>query len=253
MKKLTILFIMIQWLFLCTLTAQEPVPFECSTDVYGVLDNPARVIRADLSALPLDIQTIVDVVEVDITDDDTDNPEPVQVNNMGFRVTGDGTGGFLYALAINLSGDPAATYGLIKIDANGDVYPVAIPLVGLPANVRFYAGDVTPDGSTMYITYGSHNTLYILDLDAIDSDPLTPVSSIPKGTNAFVADWAVAPFDGMLYGGSNTGAIWKLDPGTGIMTMVTGSGALGLTTGAYGGAWFSPEGRMFLYNNSGVV
>ncbi|MHC4883408.1 MAG: DUF6923 family protein, partial [Planctomycetota bacterium] len=197
----------------------------------------------------------------------------IELNNLGFRTTD----GMLYAMALKVFVEGASAqngnYGIVKIDSTGNIFPVSVPapapIPGIGNNAyRFPAGEITPDGSTMYINAQvtsnattANETLYKVDLDTL------VVSTVTKNINAGaistvnVADWAVNPLDGMLYGGApqvSPARIWKLNPDTGEMTIVPGSGAIGLPNGtdtldAFGGAWFNAAGHLFLYRNVGEI
>jgi len=263
--------------------ATEVAPFVCTGEAFTVRLSPGQLFEIDQSVTPFDFIPIGGTAQLNIPVGlDAYNPTggltDIELNNIGFR----STNGMIYAMALKLfvTGTSAqmGNYGLVKIDSNGNVFPVALPLPGVPAignNVyRFPAGDVSTDGTKYFINTqitnngvpGVSNTLFVVDLNAIEADPtdVTAVTTVTKsgfGTSVNVADWAYNPFDGMLYGAAptpNPARIWKLDPVTGVMTIVPGSGALGLPTGttataAYGGVWFNGEGHLVLYRNVGTI
>jgi uncharacterized repeat protein (TIGR01451 family) len=251
-------------------------------------DSPAQLYSIDQSTFPFTFTAIGGPAQLDVTPDDgIDNPIDIQLNNLGFR----STDGLLYALALNTmpitAGDDAGNYGLVKIDANGDIFPVAIPapapIPGLGSTTyRLPAGDITPDGNTMYINAqitsnatDANRRLYIVDLTASPVTAIPIDKTLPSGDSVVnVADWAVGP-DGNLYGvdATTSGAalIYQLNPTTGVMTVVPGSGTAGSIVGArggtfkglpggstdpnfaYGGAWFNSAGRFFAYRNNGEI
>ncbi len=205
-----------------------PVPFACTGDAYLVQNQNAQLTRVDQSVSPFDLVSI-------------GGPTGIEINNLGFRITD----GLLYALELSSSGNVQ----VIQIDANGDVTGLGRPS-GLPTGPRFDAGDVSPDGTTMYIT-ATNQRLYRLDLTSVPTLPAVTSVAV-TGANGFVFDWAVSPIDGMLYGGDSTsGQLASVDPTTGARTDVN---VTGLPSGsAYGGAWFDNTGRLFLYRNSGAI
>lgn len=144
---------------------------------------------------------------------------------------------------------PSATDGnvqVIQIDSNGSVFGLGRP-AGLPENARFDAGDISTDGSTMYLT-ANGQPLYQLSLPS-----LSPViSTTITGDSGDVHDWAYNPTDGRLYGGDSSGGeLAMLDPATGVRTDVAVSG---LPSGIpFGGAWFNAAGRLFLFQDNGNV
>lgn len=90
-------------------------------------DSPAQLYSIDQSTSPFTFTAIGGTASLDVTPGDgSDNPIDIQLNNLGFS-----SDGFLYALALNTmpitGSDVAGNYGLVKIDANGDIFPVAIP------------------------------------------------------------------------------------------------------------------------------
>jgi uncharacterized repeat protein (TIGR01451 family) len=205
-----------------------PVSFGCTGDAYIVQNQNAELTRVDQSVSPF---TFVPI----------GGAAGIEINNLGFRKTD----GLLYALQLSSSGNVQ----VIRIDANGDVFGLGRP-AGLPTGPRFDAGDVSPDGSTMYITSNSQ-ALYGLDLTSVPTLPAVSVIGV-SGAGGFVFDWAVSPVDGRLYGGDSTsGQVAILNPATGIRTDVNVSG---LPSGSgFGGAWFDSAGHLFLYRNSGAI
>ena len=172
---------------------------------------------------------------------------PINANNLGFDIISN----LLFAVAMPTSGEE--NFGVIQIDSTGTVFPVGSP-AGLPTNMRFLAGDVSTDGSTMYINrYPAQSLLYKIDFNTYTATPIALI-----GGPVWVADWAYNPDDGMLYGaaGENIGPnaeIFKLDPNTGDISSVGQPAGLPLATGNgryYGGAWFDAAGHLFVYQNS---
>jgi hypothetical protein len=180
------------------------------------------------------------------------------------------------ALKVFVPSNSAANgnYGIVAIDSAGTVFPVAIPapspILGLGNNnYRFPAGDVTPDGSTMYVNAqvtsnasDANRRLYIVDLTAAPVTAAFKDKTRPAGfTVVNVADWAVNPIDGLLYGASYAGQIFSMDPTTSpnaTMATVTSAGFLpggspGQPLDAYGGCWFSADGHFFAYRNRGEI
>lgn len=222
----------------------EPEPFNCTGQAFTVRFSPAELYIIDQSVTPFTFNPIAAF--------------STELNNLGFR----STDGLLYAMELNISGStPPGNNGIVKIDSTGAVFPVAVTGVSIPTNVRFPAGDVSPDGTTMYIAAQVNSValpnsinLYSVDL----TQPTPVVSAFPRtGTGIInVADWAVSPIDGFLYGASGpTGALYKMSP-TGVTTQIAGPGFLpsgGATLDAYGGAWFNAAGRLFLYRNVGEI
>jgi len=227
----------------------DPVPFECTGEAYTVRDSPAELFRIDQSVEPFVFDQIGGTMTGPFGAGGADIP--IQVNNIGY----DSVENLVYGVAIPAKVPIVNTnYGIIKIDATGKVFPVPTALPGAP---RFLAGDVSTDGSTMYLNaYPTGGVMYIVDLDtlAVTSRALT-------GGPVNVADWAYNPLDGMLYGAvgigptAPTGApIYQLNPDTGVISVLGYPPGLPLANSGdaqyYGGAWFTQFGKLVLYRNS---
>ncbi|MHC5144858.1 MAG: DUF7507 domain-containing protein [Planctomycetota bacterium] len=264
------------------------VPFDCTGEAFTVRYSPAELFLIDQTVSPFTFNVIDlngpsgiegNVAQLFIPagiDGSLGEIRPVELNNLGFRTTD----GMLYAMALKVfvEGNSAqnGNYGIVKIDSAGNIFPVAVPapapIPGIGNNAfRFPAGEITPDGSTMYINAQVTNdtadpntanrTLYKVDLDTLVVTPVQKTIDAGAISIVNVADWAVNPLDGMLYGGApqvSPARIWQLNPDTGEMTIVPGSGAIGLPNGtgtldAFGGAWFNAAGHLFLYRNVGEI
>ncbi len=169
----------------------------------------------------------------------------IELNNAGYRVSDDR----LYAVELV----PFGNNGIVRIDpADCTVEPLGS--AGLPAIQRFDAGDVSADGTTMFINRAGLNPLYTVDLTA---PSLTAVQVNMTGATGYVHDWAYRRTDGLLYGGDSLdGQVAVLDPVTGVRSdaalVDTGLGLLPAGAG-YGGAWFDDDGLLVLYRNDGEI
>jgi hypothetical protein len=180
---------------------------------------------------------------------------PIQVNNLGYRSTDN----LLYAVAMPVNGN--FNYGIIQMDSNGAVIPfMPASTTNWPADVRLLAGDISDDGSTFYVNTYPSSTLYIVDLET-----KTVTTKSLTGGPVSVADWAVNPDNGKLYGaegiraGASNAPIYELDPTStpGVITSLgeaTGLPVNGSGNAAfYGGAWFNFDGTFFVYRNNDVI
>ena len=219
--------------------AQVPVPFTCTDGPFIVYDPATQLNQIVLSPPGPPGFTFNNIP-----------PSPInglQINNLGYR----STDGLLYGWERNATDNAGQ---IVQIDSTGAVIGLGNP--GLPSNqgtaYNYNAGDVSVDGSKMYLSYsqanGSGGPLYVVDLPTLTSSIVT----ITGGTGA-VADWAAHPTNGLLYGGDHTH--WELailDPATGVRTDVN----IGLPnegSKGYGAAWFDATGRLYLYHNSGKI
>lgn len=227
-------------------------PFECTGEAYSVRGNPtqAQLFLIDQSVEPFVFTPIGSGATGPFGAGGADIP--LQLNNLGYRVTDN----LLYAVAMPLSGN--FNYGIVTIDSTGEVTPFLPPdTANWPENVRLLAGDVSVDGSTMYINTYPSSHLYIVDLET----KTVTVQSITGGSQ-HVADWAVSPVDGYLYGGEarpeagkTLANIYRLTPG-GVLTdlgQVAGLFRAGGNGQYFGGSWFMPDGTLVLYRNSDFI
>ncbi|MEE8522568.1 MAG: PQQ-dependent sugar dehydrogenase, partial [Thermoanaerobaculia bacterium] len=205
----------------------ETIPraaFACTGEAYIVQNVNAELSQIDQSSSPF---TFIPI----------GGSTGREINNLGFRVTD----GLLYGVELNASGNDQ----LVQIDATGSVFGLGRP-AGLPASFRFDGGDVSTDGTTMYVI-ANNSAVYRVALPS-----LTVTSVAKSGAAGNVFDWAYNPADGRLYGGDSTsGQLAVLDPVTGVRTDFN---VTGLPSGdAYGGAWFNVAGQLFLYRNNGEI
>ena len=238
MKKvlLPILAVVLALALTLPVAAQVPVPFTCTGQAFIVFDPASQLNQINLGVSPGFTFNIIA------------NPiNGLQINNLGYR----STDGLLYGWERNATDNAGQ---IVQIDSAGTVIGLGNP--GLPSNqgtaYNYNAGDVSVDGSKMYLSYsktnGSGGLLYVVDLPALT---LSTVNI--TGGSGGVADWAAHPTDGLLYGGDHTGwELASLDPATGVRTDVNiglpNEGTLG-----YGAAWFDATGRLYLYHNSGKI
>jgi hypothetical protein len=231
---------------------EDLVPFECSGDAYTVRANPATLFRINQDVMPFVFEEIAPMLG---PFGPGGSLIPIQVNNIGYDVVEN----VLYGVAIPVlnPGVIQDNFGIVKIDSIGQVVPVPSTL---PGGVRFLAGDVSTDGSTLYMnSYPSGSNMYVADLDTLT---ITNVPLIGGPLN--VADWAYNPLDGMLYGAVGrgptaiTGApVYMLNPNTGVISLVGFPPGLPLANSGdgqyYGGAWFAADGTLVLYRNSDEI
>ncbi len=222
--------------------------FACNDEVFITQDSPSQVketflYRVDQSVWPYEFSEPLPL--------ESPSGTPLAINNLGFN----SKDGLLYGWRR----DPGSRE-IVRIEANGTV--TGLGRAGLP-DEPFMAGDIAPDGTKMYFAAVSHISggdveLYTVPLPVNpDAPPLeTPPPIWGDGTAASgndrtqnVADWAVNPADGLLYGADREGDLAVLNPTTYERTDLP----IGLPGGkGYGAAWFR-QGSLFLYWNSGEI
>lgn len=232
----------------------EPVPFVCDGTAYTVRATPGEFFRIDQSVTPFIFHQIGTTLQGPFGA--SGGLVPIQVNNLGYRPADD----LVYGVALKAPMDQTMNYGLVKIDSLGNVFPVSTNPPVEDIGTRFLAGDIDPDLDVMYLNtypagHGLNKYMYIVNLSTGDRTEL-PLS-LPAAT-VNVADWAVNPIDGKLYGADGlcnpNAQIYQLDPDTGSVTNLGNASALPCSNSGdaqyYGGAWFNAEGRLFVYRNN---
>ena len=234
----------------------QSVPFVCEGQAFVVQDVSAVLNRVGLNGAA----TLTPILA----------PAGIEYNNLGYR----STDGLLYAVRIENTGYQAGNPRIVKIDSAGVVTVLdgAAPLLPQGAATRFDAGDVSADGSTLYITFGARNgdaqalhknELYRVDLTTSPPTLLGGTFVPITGDDAWVNDWAYNPNDDRLYGGDQWGEgpfsptggqLSVLDPGANPAVR-TDYDVPGLPRGtAFGAAWYdSLRDTVFLYRNSGTI
>jgi hypothetical protein len=152
------------------------------------------------------------------------------LNAIGYRSTDQSLYGYRITGAL----------GILKIDPTTASATYLGNPTGLPASKSYFAGDVSPDGSTYYLYANKSGVLRVVDLDSFTA------SSVKLSSAINVADFAVSPTDAKLYGVSTQGTLLRIDPGTGQVTTIS---VPGLKAGIYGAAWFTGAGDLIAYQN----
>ncbi len=198
---------------------------------YFIQDQNAVVYRCDPSTPQLTCQQIC-------------GPLGREFNNAGYRAAD----GLIYAVEL----DGSNNKGIVRMDPDNACAIETATVAGLPTGVRFDAGDVTPDGTTLYINIAGNPMLYRVDLTAWPT--LTAIPLGISGDAGNVHDWAYNPADGKLYGGDDThGELASLDVGATPVARIDVMPNLLPTGTAFGGAWFNAAGRLVLHRNNGEI
>jgi large repetitive protein len=130
--------------------------------------------------------------------------------------------------------------GIMKVNPNTGAARFLGNPRGLSTSNVYYAGDVSPDGSTYYLYAANSRVLWRVDLTTFRA------SSVNLSSVINLPDFAVSPTDGNLYGVAKDGRLLRVDPRTG---QVTATNVAGLKPGGYGAAWFTAEGDLIAYEN----
>ncbi len=157
-------------------------------------------------------------------------------------------------------GADATARSLVRIDINGNITQLpTLPGITFPAG--YVSGTIDKNG--YYYLYDATSRYYVVDLNTNSAtylqlvDPtngyLPTSGSLPMNPYNYVADWAINPEDGMLYGVNyQDSTVYRLDPITGISTMIPTS-YIGYTPTSAdsigGGAVFDINGNMYVVAN----
>jgi uncharacterized repeat protein (TIGR01451 family)/LPXTG-motif cell wall-anchored protein len=102
------------------------------------------------------------------------------------------------------------------------------------------------DGKLMYAVDFTSHTLYTIDIDpgsATFGQRLSTISTTDVGN---VADWAINPVDGFLYGVLLDGTLERLNPSNGNIVSLGQK----VPASAYGAVYFDDLGNMYAVNNN---
>ncbi len=157
---------------------------------------------------------------------DTIGPDHSNYNAMGYR----SADGYLYAVK---SGN------LIRISADG-----AIETVGSLGISGSYAGDFADDG-LLHISRGGR------DWHTVDVDTLT-VTAVPE-LSSYTAVADVTNVHGKFYGVSTDGALYRYDLEALTITEVGEVSGLPVELHAYGAAWATAGGNLYVGRNTGEI
>ena len=152
------------------------------------------------------------------------------LNALGYRSTNHSLYG--YRLRQNL--------GIVKVNPKTGVASFLGNPRGLPASKQYFAGDVSPNGSTYYLYANKTRRLWKVNLKAFTA------SSVKLSTSLVVSDLAVSPSDGRLYGVARDGKLLQVDPRSG---KVNTTSVNDLKPGLYGATWFTSSGDLIAYEN----
>ena len=161
------------------------------------------------------------------------NNIPGPLNAIGYRSTNRSLYGY------RMTSSP----GIVRVDASTGVSRFLGNPRGLPpAGNSYYAGDVSPNGSTYYLYGNKSGVLRAVNLTTFRA------SSVKLSSRVALSDLAVSPVNGRIYGVDPAGRLIEIDPRTG---KVTSKAVQSLDAGAYGAAWFTAEGDLIVYENGG--
>ncbi|MEV6104418.1 GEVED domain-containing protein [Streptomyces sp. NPDC051940] len=107
------------------------------------------------------------------------------------------------------------------------------------------------DGTLLYTRDYGTSRLFTIDIDPTSPTYGSVVATVATTDVGNVADWAVNPVDGYLYGVLNDGSLRRLNPATGAITNL---GVKVPAAQGYGGVYFDDLGNFFAVNNpTGVI
>jgi len=196
--------------------AQAVTPFQCTTDAYGVINNPSEIV-------------ILDPITRSNTSRRDVSPSQL-VNGIGYNV--------LDNFAYGLNEDRE----IIRIDVNGNTTNLGIPTGPGTFNPITVSGTFDAAGN-YYVIRGS--AIFIVDVgNTPAAGSLTYTTIARSGVSGNPLDIAFSNVDGNLYG-LRGGNLVRLNSSTGLVSNVTTTGDA--LTGNAGGVWSTSDGTVFLY------
>lgn len=203
------------------------IPFDCSGQYYVTLSDELLESPSDLYEVVLDDGIVsFDNIKFNIGGN---------INAIGYRSTDN----FIYGV------DPDDHY-LYLLDATGQVYYQKT--LDLEEGLRYFAGDVTPDGKYLVLiggTFFSDEAMSLVDLE----DPEFNVTNIPLiGQDSRIYDIAFDPIEQTLYGfDSNSRSLVKIDINNGNLS---GDFPAQSAIGSIGALFFDTFGNLYAYGGS---
>lgn len=113
---------------------------------------------------------------------------------------------------------------------------------------RFYAGDVSAIDKKLYLynRNGNNSGLYSVNLDEASSDYLKMEFIASSGSlNMSIEDFAVHPYNGLLYAVESNGNVLEIDPDSGSKTILGNAKIYS----NFGGAFFDGAGDLYVVRN----
>lgn len=157
----------------------------------------------------------------------------LKYNAMGYN----SVDGYVYAISDN--------YHLVRVDKRGAAIDLGT-VSGLPTDYEFNSGDFIPGSGKLYVAQNQTNKMYEINVAT------RTATTINLSSNAPVSDIAWDITTEKFYGVNNTtGALMSLDPGTGSVTSIggTGGGIFGAMMGACNGIYgISNNGSFYKFN-----
>ena len=157
---------------------------------------------------------------------------PRPLNAIGYD-SGSGPDGALYGYRLLRSP------GIVRVDPEtGASRYIGMPR-GLP-QAQYIAGDVSPNSDTYYLYASRSGVLRVVDLSTFRA------TAVRLDVAVDLADLAVNPTNGLLYGVSQDGRLVEIDPSSG---QVNFKGVPEIDPGLFGAMWFTAEGDLIVYEN----
>lgn len=157
----------------------------------------------------------------------------LKYNAMGYN----SVDGYVYAISDN--------YHLVRVDKRGAAIDLGT-VSGLPSDYEFNSGDFIPGSGKLYVAQNQTKKMYEINVAT------RTATTINLSSNAPVSDIAWDITTEKFYGVNNTtGALMSLDPGTGSVTSIggTGGGIFGAMMGACNGIYgISNNGSFYKFN-----
>ncbi len=125
---------------------------------------------------------------------------------------------------------------VVRVGPDGSTVEIG-PVSGLPTNLNYLAGDISPTG-VYYVKESAASTLYAINLSTLTATAI-PLS---QTFNSLDMAW----IGGTLYSVAGGGQLYAINPATGTVTAIGSNSGLG----AFGALYGSPNG-LYANNNTG--
>lgn len=229
-------------------TAKAQTPFTCDGTFFLSQGNPTTLNTVNTGSVPFSLSPVL-------------SGQP-RNNATGFRFDNQS---FIYGIDPDTPGSSATGHIVYQVDQVGNTQALGTSITatasGDAQNIRYIAGDIGINGN--YYVYGQDGTRGVLLEIDVSGATATLVKETRLDSARRIADIALNPLDGKLYGydkGAQQVVFFDPDDGLNISTPITPD-ILPIAGGDFallnslpqnvGATFFDGAGNLFLYHNSG--